>query len=67
MYRKGLPVYRAGPGLVEKEKGSSGLFERQDDWSAVAYFYLDNPEDDLPPIQSANERMKDLAADAGKH
>ena len=37
------------------------MFERQGDWSSVAYFYLDRPEDDLPSIDPAEERMKGLA------
>jgi hypothetical protein len=37
------------------------MFERQDDWSSVAYFYLDRPEDELPPIDPAEQRMKGLA------
>ena len=53
-----VPIYKAGVGLAEREKGSRGLFERQDDWSSCAYFYLDTPEDNLPPIQSAELRMK---------
>ena len=61
LYKKGIPIYRAGQGLVERETGSFGLFERQDDWSAVAYFYVDKPEDELPPIQPANQRMQGLA------
>jgi len=46
--------------LIEKEKGSQGLFERQDDWSGVAYFYLDKPENSLPPLASADARMKGM-------
>ena len=61
VYKTGTPVYKAGAGLVEKEKGSQGLFERQDDWSAVAYFYLDKPENGLPPIASAEARMEGMA------
>jgi hypothetical protein len=61
LYRTGAPIYNAGPGLVEKEKGGWGLFERHDDWSSVAYFYLDKPEDDLPPIDPPEQRMKGLA------
>jgi hypothetical protein len=61
LYKTGTPVYKAGVGLVEKEKNSQGLFERQDDWSAVAYFYLDKPENGLPPIASADTRMKGMA------
>jgi D-arabinan exo alpha-(1,3)/(1,5)-arabinofuranosidase (non-reducing end) len=61
LYKTGAPIYQAGPGLVQREKGSFGLFERQDDWSTVAYFYLDKPDDDLPPIAPAEQRMKGLA------
>jgi hypothetical protein len=61
LYKTGVPIYNAGPGLVEREKGTFGLFERQDDWSGVAYFYLNRPDDDLPPIDSAEQRMKGLA------
>ncbi len=61
IYATGTPVYKAGAGLIEKEKNSQGLFERQDDWSGVAYFYLDKPEDGLPPIASAEARMKGMA------
>jgi hypothetical protein len=65
IYKTGVPLYKAGPGRVEIEKGTRGaglaaLFEREDDWSAVAYFYLDEPETDLPPLQSAEQRMKDM-------
>jgi hypothetical protein len=28
LYHTGAPIYNAGPGLVEKEKGAFGLFER---------------------------------------
>ena len=61
LYHTGAPIYNAGPGLIEKEKGSWGMFERQDDWSSVAYFYLDKPDDDLPPIDPPELRMKGLA------
>ena len=27
-----------------------GLFERQDDWSSCAYFYMDKPDNDLPVL-----------------
>ncbi|HMD84188.1 MAG TPA: glycoside hydrolase family 172 protein [Terriglobia bacterium] len=56
----GAPIYKAGPGLVERKKGEFGTFERQDDWSSVAYFYLDKPDDDLPPIDTPEQRMKGL-------
>jgi D-arabinan exo alpha-(1,3)/(1,5)-arabinofuranosidase (non-reducing end) len=60
IFKTGTPVYEAGPGLVPKKEGTGGLFERQDDWSSVVYFYLDKPEDNLPPIDSAELRMKGM-------
>jgi hypothetical protein len=35
-------------------------YYRQDDVSATAYFYLDNPENGLSAIAGVNERIKDL-------
>jgi hypothetical protein len=60
LYSTGAPIYKAGPGLLKKEKGEQGTFERQDDWSSVAYFYLDRPDNDLPPIDSPEQRMKGM-------
>ena len=37
-----------------------GLFERQDDWSSCAYFYLDRPENDLPALLPVAERLAGL-------
>ena len=37
-----------------------GLFERQDDWSSCAWFYLDRPENDLPPLAPVAERTVGL-------
>jgi hypothetical protein len=51
-------VYRAGPGLVDMDLTKSGLFERQDDWSSCAYFYLDRPENGLPPLDAAELRIR---------
>jgi len=62
----GKPVYKAGPGLVEDDirredpQRLFGLFERRDDWSSCAYFYLDRPENDLPPLPSWKERVAGL-------
>lgn len=39
-------------------------FYRSDDVSAVAYFYLDRPEDGLPPIAAVEARTADLRAPA---
>ena len=36
------------------------LFERQDDWSSCAYFTLDKPENDLPPLPPIAERIAGL-------
>ncbi len=37
-----------------------GLFERQDDVSSCAYFYLDRPDNDLPDLMPAPERSRGL-------
>jgi hypothetical protein len=55
------PLYRAGPGLLPIGKDFvEGLYERQDDWSSCVYFYLDKPENGLPPIESVDRRIADL-------
>ncbi|HYN85497.1 MAG TPA: glycoside hydrolase family 172 protein [Pyrinomonadaceae bacterium] len=60
LVRTGRKIYRAGPGLVEKDLREDGKFERADDWSSVAYFYLDRPENSLPPLDAADKRMAGL-------
>ena len=40
--------------------GGYSLFERQDDWSSCAYFYLDSPENSLPPLAHVSERVAGL-------
>lgn len=41
-------------------------FEREgDDWAACAYFYLDRPENGLPPLQPAALRLAGLAGTEG--
>ncbi len=65
MHALGHPVYAAGPGLVPIDMGSDqcpeyGLFERRDDWSCCAYFYLDKPENGLPPIDPVEKRVAGL-------
>lgn len=37
-------------------------YERQDDWAACAWFYLDKPTNGLPKIAPASERMAGLSA-----
>ena len=62
-------VHRAGPGMEEvdlKELGDDwpvGYFERQDDWSSVAYFYLDRPTNDLEPMDDVEKRIVGLYDD----
>ncbi|KAF0093566.1 MAG: hypothetical protein E1N59_2699 [Puniceicoccaceae bacterium 5H] len=41
------------------------LFERQDDWSACAYFYLDRPTNNLPPLAEARSRIQGLSVASG--
>jgi len=66
LHAHGKPVYKAGPGLVEDDLSREdperpyGLFERRDDWSSCAYFYLDRPENDLPPLPPWEERVAGL-------
>ncbi len=42
------------------EEGKGGIFEREDDWCACAYFYLDRPTNDLPALAPLAERVADL-------
>jgi hypothetical protein len=37
--------------------------EGYDDWSAVAFFYLDSPENALPPLAAVAERTAGMSAD----
>lgn len=60
LVRTGRKIYRAGPGRVEKDLREDGKFERADDWSSCAYFYLDRPENNLPPLDAAEKRMAGL-------
>lgn len=64
---KGYKYYEAGPGLKELDLSDVdsipgiGLFEREDDWSSCAYFYLNSPTNDLPPLIPVEERIKDIS------
>ena len=60
LVREGRKIYRAGPGLVENDIKTDGKFERADDWSSCAYFYLDRPENDLPPLAPVAQRVEGL-------
>lgn len=41
-------------------KNDYALFERQDDWSSCAYFYLNRPDNDLPELPGVEARTADL-------
>jgi hypothetical protein len=58
--RTGARLFRAGPGRVPMNTAADGKFERADDWSACAYFYLDRPENGLPPLAPVAERVAGL-------
>ncbi|HJU55067.1 MAG TPA: glycoside hydrolase family 172 protein, partial [Pyrinomonadaceae bacterium] len=53
-------LYRAGPGLVEMDTSRDGKFERTDDYSSCTYFYLDRPENNLPPLDPVAKRVEGL-------
>lgn len=52
--RKPLDLSPAAP------RSDLGLFERADDWSSCAYFYLDSPENELPPLDPPAKRIEGL-------
>jgi len=56
-------MYKTGEELVEidwdKQKDVP-LFERQDDWSSCAYFYLNKPASNLPALAPVEERIAGL-------
>jgi hypothetical protein len=57
------PVYAAGPGLRELDLNKlrrSNLFERADDYSSCAYFYLDRPENGLAALAPVADRLRNL-------
>jgi len=57
------PLYGAGPGrrAMDLQKlPQVNLFERADDWSSCAYFYLDKPGGVLPGLAPVSERVKGL-------
>ncbi|HEX9940093.1 MAG TPA: glycoside hydrolase family 172 protein [Longimicrobium sp.] len=58
--REGRPLYRAGPGRVRMDLSRDGKFERSDDWSSCAYFYLDRPGGVLGPIDPVAKRIEGL-------
>jgi hypothetical protein len=57
------PLYAAGEGLRPldlEHLQKANLFERTDDYSSVAYFYLDRPENGLAPLEPVAERTRGL-------
>jgi hypothetical protein len=62
-------VFRAGPSMEEVDLGKLGndwpigYFERAEDVSSCAYFYLDRPTNGLGPITGAAERIAGLIED----
>ena len=59
-FRTGRQLYRAGAGKVLMDMTKDGKFERADDWSSCAYFYLDRPENNLPQLDAAEKRRAGL-------
>ncbi|HYO63541.1 MAG TPA: glycoside hydrolase family 172 protein [Pyrinomonadaceae bacterium] len=60
LVREGRRLFRAGPGRVEFDITRDGKFERYDDWSSCAYFYLDSPTNNLPPLPPVAQRIAGL-------
>jgi len=63
--RQSGPLIRAGRGqeivdLTAPNTPDYGLFERQDDWSSCAYFYLNAPENELPGLAPVAQRTHGL-------
>jgi hypothetical protein len=46
---------------LEANLQSSGYVERTDDFCATSYWYMDKPENRLPPIAGISERIKGLS------
>ena len=47
-------------GSVAMNTAEDGKFERSDDWSSCAYFYLDRPENGLPRLAPVQVRVAGL-------
>ena len=61
--KTGKKLERAGYGTYstkDTEGNMNYLFERSDDWCATAYYYLNSPVDNLPPIIPYKERILGL-------
>ncbi|HLK16734.1 MAG TPA: glycoside hydrolase family 172 protein [Fimbriimonadaceae bacterium] len=57
----GLQLYW-GKGPVDMQSALAakgyGMFEREDDWSSCAFFYLDRPDNELPLLAPPDERLR---------
>lgn len=72
--RAGRTIFSAGPEMkpvdftapIKEEltdpfaRNEYGLFERSDDWSSCAYFYLDRPGHELPALDPVEKRISGL-------
>lgn len=64
-------VQQREEGLVEVDLSPNnpneyGGFERQDDWSSCAYFYLDSPENQLGELDTVEKRVAGLTGNIQK-
>lgn len=58
MRAQGETIYDTQMQAIDLHKHETiGLFEREDDWSSCAYFYLDRPENGLPRLAPVTERI----------
>ncbi|MCC7144986.1 MAG: DUF2961 domain-containing protein [Phycisphaeraceae bacterium] len=57
---KGVDLRRGNAKLTDEQIDRGSLFERADDWCVCAYFYLDKPANDLPPLLPLAARLADL-------
>ena len=67
MKKSGLNIWKldGGSKLINMgetadQENDYGIYERQDDWSSCAYFYLSAPTNDLPPLLPAEQRVQGL-------
>lgn len=58
--RTGRRLFRTAEEMVEMDTSQDGRFERSDDWSSTAYFYLDRPENGLPALPPLGRRIEGL-------
>lgn len=60
----GRTIYHADPERkpvdLSRDDDSFVIIERQDDWSSCAYFYLAQPENQLPPMECFEKRIQGL-------